>query len=321
MIKQFKKEYASALKEGLAEAGETALQHAYESGHHAIQNGLGVMDVISIHNQELLTFLSRASTVKECMRIAEAAQNLLTECLAPFELIHRGFKDIESINRDLESFSYSVSHDLRAPLRAIDGFSRMLAKDLENKLDEEDKRKFGIVRDNARKMDQLIEGLLAFSRAGRSAMSPVKLNMKSIASEIWDELCLINPGRNIKLRIGKLPSSYGDRILIRQVLFNLLANAVKFTKMRDQAVIEIDGKKDENECIYMVKDNGAGFDMQYREKLFGVFQRLHSAAEFEGTGVGLAIVQRIIKRHGGRVWAEGESGLGATFYFTLPFSP
>ncbi len=311
-------DYASTLREYLARTGENSLQHAYELGRQAIQNGMGVMDIVSIHNEELFKLLSGASTAKECMQIADAAQNLFIECLAPFELTHRGFKDIESVNRDLESFSYSISHDLRAPLRAIDGFSKMLAKDLENEADEERKRKLDIVRNNVQKMDRLIEGLLTFSRAGRSAISPVRLDIKRIVKEIWDEQCLLNPGRRMELRIGRLPLSSGDRILIRQVVANLLANAVKYTRKKKSATIKIGGHAQDGENVYNIKDNGAGFDMTYYDKLFGVFQRLHSESEYEGTGVGLAIVQRIIHRHGGRVWAEGKVGQGAIFYFSLP---
>ena len=225
---------------------------------------------------------------------------------------------LEAANKELEAFTYSVTHDLRAPLRAIEGFSRMLIRNSGEKLDEDGRRRLGLISDNVRKMGQLIDDLLAFSRLGRAAISPLHLDMGELAKEVWDELCGINPGRCMELRRGSLPAAFGDRALIRQVLANLLSNAVKFTRTREAAVIEIGGSRNGNEIRYYVKDNGTGFDMRFYDKLFTVFQRLHSEEEFEGTGVGLAIVQRIIHRHGGRVWAEGEVDRGASFYFCLP---
>ena len=225
---------------------------------------------------------------------------------------------LEAANKELEAFTYSVTHDLRAPLRAIEGFSRMLIRNSGEKLDADGRRRLGMISDNVRKMGQLIDDLLAFSRLGRAAISPSHLDMGELASEVWDELCGINPGRCLELRRGPLPAVFGDRALIRQVLANLLSNAVKFTRTRAAAVIEIGGSRNGSEVRYYVKDNGTGFDMRFYDKLFTVFQRLHSEEEFEGTGVGLAIVQRIIHRHGGRVWAEGEVDRGASFYFCLP---
>ncbi|MHB8769859.1 MAG: sensor histidine kinase [Syntrophales bacterium] len=225
---------------------------------------------------------------------------------------------MEAANHELEAFAYSVSHDLRAPLRAIDGFSRMLARSAGEQLDEEGRRKLRTIRDNVRKMEQLIEDLLAFSRFGRAAMSPALLDMGKLADLVWEELRDLTPERRIELHRAELPAVYGDRTLVRQVFVNLLSNAIKFTKDRDIAVVEIGGCRQEGENHYFVKDNGTGFDMRYADKLFTVFQRLHSDAEFEGTGVGLAIVQRIIHRHGGRVWAEAEVDRGATFHFSLP---
>ena len=225
---------------------------------------------------------------------------------------------LEAANKDLEAFTYSVTHDLRAPLRAIEGFSRILSRSAEEKLDEESRRRLRMIRDNVRKMGQLIDDLLAFSRLGRTAISPSLLDMRELAGEVWDELCGINPGRRMELRRSSLPAAFGDPALIRQVLANLLSNAIKFTRTKEEATIEIGGSRNGKEISYYVKDNGTGFDMRFYDKLFGVFQRLHSEEEFEGTGVGLAIVQRIIQRHGGRVWAEGETDRGASFYFTLP---
>ena len=225
---------------------------------------------------------------------------------------------LEEINRELESFSYSVSHDLRAPLRAIDGYARMILKKQGDKFDEVTMRRFNEIRSSAQMMGQLIDDLLAFSRLGRKQMSMSKIDMDQLVGDVWKELQVIHSGRNMILTVNSIPPGYGDRTLIKQVYFNLLSNAVKFTTYRDAAYIEAGGYTDGNESVYYVKDNGVGFDMTYYDKLFGVFQRLHSAEDFEGTGVGLAIIQRIIHRHGGRVWAEGKVDEGATFCFTLP---
>ena len=227
-------------------------------------------------------------------------------------------KQLEEANRELESFSYSVSHDLRAPLRAIDGFSRMIARELKDKLDDEQNRKLRVIRENAQQMGHLIDDLLAFSRLGRQALSLFSIDMKKMVNQVWEECSVISFGRKIELKIGELPEAFGDHGLIKQALMNLVSNAIKFTAPKGEAVIEITGRQEAKEVLYSIKDNGVGFDMRYKDKLFGVFQRLHSADEFEGTGVGLALVQRIVHRHGGRVWAEGKEGEGAIFYFTLP---
>jgi len=479
LVQKFEAVYNSSLQECLAGAGEVALEHGYELGRQAIRDGLGVIDIISVHRRVLLSCLSQAATVGECAHIVKTSQDLFAECLAPFEFTHRGFIEVESLNikleaayreleetitqsrraeealreseakyrnlfenmteevhfwrlirddngqimtwrlvdanpptlitwgktldeirgkttdeifgpgasehympivrkimtegvpysfedyfthldkyfrftsiplgdyfittgvditnikkaqklaeqqkiqleaanKDLESFSYSVSHDLRAPLRAIDGYARMIFKKQGDKFDEDTKRKFNEIRSNTHMMGQLIDDLLTFSRLGRKHMSMSKIDMKTLIGDVWKELQVINPDRNINLKIYSLPPSYGDIALIKQVYSNLLANAVKFTKNRDHALIEVGGHVDGNEDVYYVKDNGVGFDMQYYDKLFGVFQRLHKPDDFEGTGIGLATVHRIINRHGGRVWAEGKEGEGATFFFSLP---
>ena len=225
---------------------------------------------------------------------------------------------LEEANREMESFSYSVSHDLRAPLRAIDGYARMILKRQADTFAEETRRQFNLIRENTRMMGQLIDDILAFSRLGRQTMVTAEIDMDSLVREVWEELRTINPERRMTLKIDRLPPSSGDRALIKQVITNLLSNAIKFTSIRDNAIIEVCGQTKENETVYTTKDNGVGFDMQFADKLFTVFQRLHSKDDFEGTGVGLAIVQRIILRHGGRVWAEGEIDKGATFSFSLP---
>ncbi len=225
---------------------------------------------------------------------------------------------LEEANRELESFSYSVSHDLRAPLRAIDGFSRMIVKKHGDTLDEDTVRKFNVIRDSVRMMGQLIEDLLAFSRLSRKDIARTMLDMNSLIQDSWKEIQEANPARSLHLTVHNLDGAYGDRALIKQVYVNLLENAVKFTRDRADARIEAGCYSDRNEIVYYVRDNGIGFDMSYHDKLFDVFQRLHHAEEYEGTGVGLAIVQRIVHRHGGRVWAEGKEGEGASFFFALP---
>jgi PAS domain S-box-containing protein len=225
---------------------------------------------------------------------------------------------LEAANKELEAFSYSVSHDLRAPLRAIDGYTRILVEDYESLLDAEGKRICGIISREARRMGQLIDDLLAFSRLGRKEMYASRIDMRGMVVSVLNELLKEEERARLDFQIGKLPAVKADSSLIRQVWVNLLANAIKFTSGKERAVIEIGSKTTKEEHIYHVRDTGAGFEMEYVNKLFGVFQRLHSDSEFDGTGVGLAIVQRIIHRHEGRVWAEGEVEKGATFYFALP---
>ena len=224
---------------------------------------------------------------------------------------------LEGANKELESFSYSVSHDLRSPLRAIDGFSRMLEEDYGGKLDDEGRRLFKVIRDSSRKMGRLIDDLLEFSRLGRKSLSTGQIDMKRLVAEVLEELQVAG-GQRPRLVLGALPPAHGDTTLVKQAWVNLLANAIKFSARREQPVIEVSGREDGAESVYCVKDNGAGFDMRYYDKLFDVFQRLHGDEEFSGSGVGLAIVRRVVTRHGGRVWAEGKVNEGATFYFALP---
>jgi two-component system sensor kinase len=225
---------------------------------------------------------------------------------------------LEAANADLESFNYCVSHDLRAPLRAIDGFSTILREDYAAQLDAEGQRLFQVLSDNAKKMGQLIDDILFLSRANRHELMIKWIDIKALAQEVWDGLATDRTGRDIDFRLADLPSAYADTAAMREVLQNLLDNAIKFTRGRVPAVIEMGGTVEGKENIYFVRDNGVGFDTIYTNKLFCLFQRLHSMTEFEGTGVGLAIVKRFIVKHGGRVWAEGKPGEGATFWFTLP---
>ncbi|HCS76407.1 MAG TPA: hypothetical protein DIW05_01300 [Syntrophaceae bacterium] len=224
---------------------------------------------------------------------------------------------LETANKELEAFAYSVSHDLRAPLRAIDGYTRVLTEDFGPLLDDEGKRICSVISESARNMDRLIDDLLAFSRIGRTEMRFSSLDMAALVASIFSELTSPDEQKRIDFHIAPLPPAQGDPALLRQVWINLLSNAVKFSKKKKRAVIDVSAEEKDGIIEYRVQDNGAGFDMRYANKLFGVFQRLHGAREFEGTGVGLAIAQRIVKRHGGRIWAEGEPEKGATFYFTL----
>jgi PAS domain S-box-containing protein len=227
-------------------------------------------------------------------------------------------RELEAANRELDGFTYSVSHDLRAPLRAIDGFTQILLEDHAAQLDSEGERALGVIRNNVHKMGRLIDDLLEFSRLGRKPLELKRVSMTALARRALDAIAAQEKDRDLKARIEELPEAHGDPALLLQVWTNLLGNAVKYTRGRAPAVLEISGQLLDGELVYALRDNGVGFDMNHVHKLFGVFQRLHKASEFEGTGVGLAIVQRIVARHGGRVWAEGRVHEGATFRFALP---
>jgi len=225
---------------------------------------------------------------------------------------------LKEANKELEAFSYSVSHDLRAPLRAIDGFSRILLEEYTDKLDDDGKRVLDVIRNNSQNMGRLIDDLLAFSRLSRKQLEASGVDMHSLANDVFTQL---EPGlgnQKIQFNLSPLPPVEGDPALIRQVFVNLISNAAKYSRPRPQSIIDVNGYYENGDCVYYVKDNGVGFDMTYAKKLFGVFQRLHSVEEFEGTGVGLAIVQRIVHRHGGQVWARAKLNEGATFFFSLP---
>jgi two-component system sensor kinase len=230
--------------------------------------------------------------------------------------------ELRQRTEELEGFTYSVSHDMRAPIRAIDGFTRILIEEYAGSLDDEGRRLLEIVRQNTDKMGQLIDGLLALSRLGREKLIFAAIDMRELAQAAFEEQKADGGRRrDISLRLPELPAAYGDKRLITQVFQNLLANAIKFTRNERSAVIEVGYEPAPDEQIYFVRDNGVGFDMDHAQKLFGTFQRLHAANEFEGSGIGLATVRRIVDRHGGRVWAEAEPNKGATFYFSLPKPP
>jgi PAS domain S-box-containing protein len=233
--------------------------------------------------------------------------------------LQKNLVQLEMINKELESFSYSVSHDLRAPLRALDGYSKMIEEDYMDKLDDEAKRLFRIIRQNARKMGNLIDDLLEFSKLGRKEVRKSEVNMEKLVASILEEIKESTKHKAI-VNISSLPPAPADHALLAQVWMNLLSNAIKYSSKKDHPRVEIGCEEHGDENVYFVKDNGAGFSMEYASKLFGVFQRLHKASEFEGTGVGLAIVHKIVTKHGGRVWARGEVSEGATFYFSLPLT-
>jgi signal transduction histidine kinase len=225
---------------------------------------------------------------------------------------------LEAANKELEAFAYSVSHDLRAPLRAVDGFSRFVLEDYGSKLDSEGKRLLNLIRSNIQKMDQLITDLLALSRVTRCELNFSGIDMTQMAISMFKETAAPDVTDKISLKVDSLPEAYADPTYMRQVWANLIQNAIKFSSKKKKPLIKICGRTENGLNVYYVKDNGVGFNPEYAHKLFGVFQRLHKSDDFEGTGVGLAIIQRIIHRHGGKVWAEGEEGKGATFWFSLP---
>jgi light-regulated signal transduction histidine kinase (bacteriophytochrome) len=228
--------------------------------------------------------------------------------------------ELETVNKELGSFSYSVSHDLRAPIRAINGYSRILAEDYADKLDDEGNKILLSIINNSKKMGLLIDDLLAFSKLGRKQVTVAEVSMTDLVQTVRDEL-IVDEGDNVPVFIiSNLLPAKGDKSLIKQVWVNLISNAIKYSKYRQTTKIEINAYENDNMVVYSVRDYGAGFDMQYYDKLFGVFQRLHSQEEFEGTGIGLAIVQKIVNRHRGTVWAESVLDEGTCFYFSLPKS-
>lgn len=255
---------------------------------------------------------------RELLNNEAALMNLVEDLNLKSEELTRSKAQLEIANKELEAFSYSVSHDLRAPLRAINGFVSILVEDYEKNLDNEGRRICGIIQSNATKMGQLIDDLLSFSRLIRSEFNNSKIDMESLVRSVVSDFEATQNIATKSITIHELPMTIGDTNMIKQVWINLISNAVKYSSKNEHAQIDIGSYKEKDEVVYYIKDNGVGFNMEYVHKLFGVFHRLHSMNEFEGTGVGLAIVQRIIKRHRGRVWAEGEVGKGAVFYFSLP---
>jgi light-regulated signal transduction histidine kinase (bacteriophytochrome) len=334
---------ASAFAESLAgylkTPDESALSRAYEIGRQAINDGMGLLDIALMY-QDALRLLGQ--TANRSPREFEQAAEFLVEVVAPFEMTIRGYKEAndhlealthkleeqnlelmnataaaQAANKDLEAFSYSISHDLRTPVRHIEGFSNLLMEKHGSELQAEAAEYVTTIQRSARNMAQMIEDLLNLSRLDRQSLARATVDLNAIAADVIRELQRDVGRRAVEWRIGTLPVVSCDPGLITLVLTNLLSNALKYTRNSERAVIQVGQRSEETPAVCFVKDNGAGFDQQYAGRLFGVFQRLHRADEFEGTGVGLATVERIIRKHGGRIWAEGVRGEGATFYFTV----
>jgi signal transduction histidine kinase/HAMP domain-containing protein len=304
--------WIGALDAGEAFEIEVRLRHAASDSYRLVS--LRAVPVVGAE-AEVLEWVGAITDIEDQRRNEEALRVLNAELE---ERVAARTTELESAIKELEGFSYSVSHDLRAPLRAVSGFSNLLWEDHKDSLDEEARRKLGIIRGEADRMGVLIDDLLAFSRLGRKALQPTQVNMAELARQTFDRLHRGEDNGKLEFRIGRLPAAMADRSLLEQVWSNLLSNAIKFSGKKEHPVVEVGAIVEEAENVYYVRDNGAGFDARYRDKLFGVFQRLHSDSEFPGTGVGLALVQRIISRHGGRVWADGQPDDGATFHFSLP---
>ena len=257
------------------------------------------------------TRLLEATVAERTAELRQKAQQL--------EVANRG---LLAANQELDALSHSVSHDLRAPLRAIKGFTRILEEDYGHALDAEGQRLLGVVCQSADRMSHLLDDLLKFSRTSRAELAFDPLDMKAIAQSAFEEIAGAPDGAaRIDFRLGELPPAYGDAALVRHVWMSLLSNAVKYSSRRQRPMVAVEASTEGGLAVYRVRDNGAGFDMAHSGKLFGVFQRLHGEREFEGTGIGLALVKRIVTRHGGRVWAEGAVDQGATFSFTLAPAP
>ncbi len=334
--------YRFALSEYLRLPSEESLTLAYDLGRLALAHGLGVVDWATVHDEALVGLAEASFGAEELAR----AGAFFRESLSPFEMTQRGYAEshrwlerlnaslqeqvtekerlagqLRDSNAELEAFSYSVAHDLRAPLRHIDGFSQVLLGARGPSLDGEAQRALTRIRSAVRRMGDLIDGLLRLSQMMRTELEQEALDLASSARAVVDRLRQVEPDRSVEVRIADRLPGEGDRRLLDAVLENLLANAWKFTSKTVNALIEVGGDLHRSPAVFFVRDNGAGFDMAHAAKLFGVFERLHSAKEFPGTGIGLATVQRIVRRHGGRIWADGIPDGGATFYFTLAPDP
>ncbi|HKT78916.1 MAG TPA: ATP-binding protein [Vicinamibacterales bacterium] len=286
-------------------------------------NQVGGSDTLRFENRYrrkdgTYAWLSWKAAVDSARGLVYAAARDVTERKQAAQAIETHMQELAAVNQELEAFSYSVSHDLRAPLRHVTGFAALLEQSSGSTLDEEGRRLLAKINSSATRMGRLIDDLLAFSRVSRTSLTKSRIDLNALVQESWQEVSVGLNGRHVEWRCDRLPSADADPALLRLVLVNLLSNALKYTAGRERTQISVGGTRTANELTIFVCDNGVGFDPAYRHKLFGVFQRLHSADQFEGTGIGLANVRRIIQRHGGRTWAEGAPDAGATFYFSLP---
>ena len=333
-------EYTEALRDYLLNGSEEALSRAYEFGRRAVEGG--ILELASLHHMAISS-LALNGDEQVRTRITRAA-DFFAEVVSPLEMALRSYRDstsalidlnerlqiqnidlarakeaADAANSELEAFSYSVAHDLRAPLRAIDGFSEILVEDHGASLDADARECVEHVRRSAQRMSELIEGLLGLSRVTRGELERMQVDLGALAAAAVERLRNAEPGRKVNVDIDPRMKADGDPRLLGALIDNLIGNAWKYSGKRVDATIAagIAPDTDDGETVYFVRDNGAGFDPAQAHRLFGAFQRLHDAKEFEGTGIGLATVQRIVRRHGGRIWAEGAVNRGATFWFTL----
>jgi len=311
------------LKPATGEEISAALREAADAAARRTPNRTGSLsesDVMKEYNERLVSKLEEKNIeLQQALEKLHLAHEEILELNRNLERrVGERTMGLEAANKELEAFSYSISHDLRTPLRAIDGFVRMLQEDYAAQLPIKARQRLEVIHESATQMGQLIDGLLTFSQFSRQPLNKQNVSPATIVKRVLAELRNGQDARNATISIADLPDCPADPVLLQQVFVNLLSNALKYSRQREPPVIEIGWRDEQGQCAYFVRDNGAGFDMQYAGRLFGVFQRLHRRTEFEGIGVGLSIVQRIIQRHGGRIWAEAEVEKGATFYFTLP---
>ncbi|MGH8020237.1 MAG: response regulator [Opitutaceae bacterium] len=285
------------------------------TGHGSIDSAVEAMKAGAL---DYITKPFKLRTMMPVLSRALAVRQLRLDREELMQRVHERTAELEAANKELEAFAFTVSHDLRAPLRAVTAYTSFLQQEHASELTGEAREHLQKVTAGAHQMEALIAALLRFSRLGGQSLEKTQVNMTALVRDIVEELRKEHRGRHIDVTIHGLPDAVADNALLRQVLYNLLSNAFKFTGGREHGMVEIGCFRKGDEAIYFVRDNGAGFDMQYAHKLFGVLQRLHRQDEFEGTGIGLSIVQRILKRHGGRIWAEATRDKGATFFFTLP---
>jgi light-regulated signal transduction histidine kinase (bacteriophytochrome) len=330
----FGQAYVAALEDYVENGNEAALSRSYEFGRTAMARGMGVLDMAALHQAAVAVLLVSASPADQ-LRLTSTAAGFFAELLSPFEMSFRGYRAaneelqrlneslrqqkeaVELANRELETFSYSVSHDLRAPLRSIDAFSQYILDDCGPALSEDCRRHASRIRTAAQHMAVLIDKLLTLARVARTEIQRIDVNLSALAQRVAEWLRAAAPHRSVDLAIEDDLHCKGDAALLLLVVENLLGNAWKYTSKRPHAEIRFGREERDGRRCYFVRDNGTGFDMAAVQNLFAPFQRLHSTSEFEGTGIGLATVQRVVQRHNGRVWADAATDRGATFYFTI----